>query len=79
MILNWSLAFFFFLVFLGYLGLSVLGELGSDDAKLSWFLLFHLLLPLAIWLSLVLSGLAVSDCGLFVLQTAVSVLLRVFS
>ena len=32
-------------------------------------------LPLAIWLSLVLAGLAVSDCGLSLLQACVSVLL----
>ena len=31
-------------------------------------------LPLAIWLSLVLAGLAVSDCGLSLLQACVSVL-----
>jgi hypothetical protein len=32
-------------------------------------------LPLAIWLSLVLAGIAVSDCGLSLLQACVSVLL----
>ena len=32
-------------------------------------------LPFAIWLSLVLAGLAVSDCGLSLLQACVSVLL----
>ena len=44
-----------------YLELAVLGELGSGDAKQPWFLLVTFLhLPLAIWLSLVLDGLAVS-------------------
>jgi hypothetical protein len=51
---------------LRYPGLSVVVELGSDDAKLPWFLLFMFLpLPLAIWLVLVFAGLAVSDCGYF--------------
>jgi len=50
---------------LGYLGLAVVGELGSDDAKWPWFLLLRFLsLPLAICLSLVLVGLSVSDSGL---------------
>jgi len=53
---------------LGYLGLAVEGILGSDDAKWPWFLLLRFLpLPLAICLSLVLAGLAVSDSGLTVL------------
>jgi hypothetical protein len=39
---------------LGYSGLVVMGELGSDDAKKPRFLLARFLpLPLAIWLSLV--------------------------
>ena len=51
-------------------------ELGSDTAKHSWFLLLMFLcLPFAIWLSLVLAGFAVSDCGLSLLQACVSVLL----
>ena len=33
-------------------------------------------LPLTIWLSLVLAGLAVSDCDLFLLQACVSELLE---
>lgn len=43
-----------------YPGLAVVGELGSDDAKLYWLLLLMVLsLPLAIWLSLMLAGLSV--------------------
>jgi hypothetical protein len=39
-------------------------KLGSDDAKLPCFMLLMFpSLPLAIWLSLVLAGLAVSECG----------------
>ena len=73
MILNQSLAF---LVCWGYPGLTVLGELGSDDAKELWFLLLMFFpLPLGIWLSLVLAGLAISDCGLSLLQACVSALL----
>jgi hypothetical protein len=35
---------------LGYLGLAVVGVLGSDDAKWSWFQLVRFLcLPFAIW------------------------------
>ena len=61
---------------LGYPGLAVVGELGSDGATLPWFLLVMLLpLPFAIWVSLVLPGLAVSDCGLSVMQAFLSVLL----
>ena len=42
-----------------------------------WFLLLMFLpLPLTIWLSLVLTGLAVSDCDLSLLQACVSVLLE---
>jgi len=42
--------------------LAVVGELGSHDAKYSWFLLLKFLyLPLAIWLSLMLVGLAASN------------------
>jgi len=60
-ILNPNLAFCVF----GYPGLAVVGELGSDDAKWPWLLLLKFLyLPLTIWLSLVLAGLAVSDSGL---------------
>ena len=56
----------------------MVGELGSDDAKQAWFLLLiFLCLPFTIWLSLVLAVLAFSDCGLFVLQACVSVLLGV--
>ena len=50
---------------LGYPRLAVVGELGSDDAKYPQFLLLTFLcLPLAMWLSLVLAYLAVSDCSL---------------
>ena len=53
-----------------------MGDLGSDDALSPCFLLvMFLCLPFAICLSLVLAGLAVSDCGLSVLQAYVSVLL----
>ena len=53
---------------LDYLELFVVGELGSDVAMWPWFLLvMFLCLPFAIWLSLVLAGVAVSDCGLSVL------------
>ena len=54
----------------------MVGELGSDIAKSNWFLLLMFLcLPFAIWLSLVLAGLAVSNFGLSLLQACVSVLL----
>ena len=54
----------------------MVGKLGSSDAKYPWFLLLMFLpLPLDTWLSLVLVGLAVSDCGLSLLQACVSVLL----
>jgi hypothetical protein len=44
---------------LDYPGLTVFGELGSDGAKWHWFLLLMFFcLPLSIWLSLVLTGLA---------------------
>jgi hypothetical protein len=60
---------------LQYPGLTLVGELGSE-AKLPWFLLVIFLpVPLAIWLSPVLAGLAVSDCGLSFLPACVSVLL----
>jgi hypothetical protein len=50
---------------LEYPGLAVVGELNSDDAKEPWFLLLKFLsLPLTIWLSLVVAGLASCDCGL---------------
>ena len=53
---------FCFSVVLVYLGLDVMGELGSDDPKLHWvLLLMFLCLLLTIWLSLVSSGLSVSD------------------
>ena len=61
-----------------YLGLAVVGELGSHGAMLPWFLLVMFLpLPFAIWLSIVLAGIAVSDCGFSVLQACISVLLGV--
>jgi hypothetical protein len=61
---------------LGYLGLTVVGELASDDAKKPWFLLLMFLpLPLTICLSLVLPGLAISDCGLYLLQPCLSLFL----
>jgi hypothetical protein len=64
-ILNQRLAF---LVCWGNQGSLWVGELSSDDAKSSWFLLFMFLcLPLAIWLSLALVGLAVSDFSLALL------------
>ena len=47
---------------LGYPWLAVMGELASNGAKLHWALSLRILyLPLAIWLSLVLTGLGVSD------------------
>jgi len=53
---------------LGYPGLALVGELGSDDAKWPWFLLLRFLpLPLAICLFLVLTGFAVSHNGLTLL------------
>ena len=53
-----------------------MGDLDLDGAILPWFLLVMFsCLPFAIWLSLVLAGLAVSDCGFSVLQACVSVLL----
>jgi hypothetical protein len=55
----------------------VVGELGSHDAKYSWFLLLMFLcLPFAICLSVMLAGLAVSDFGLSLLQVCVSALLE---
>ena len=49
----------------------MVGELVSDDGKCPWFLLLMFLpLPFAISLSLVLPGLAVSDCGLFLLHAS---------
>ena len=54
----------------------MVGELGSNNTKLPWFLLLMLLsLPFIIWLSLVLAGVAFSDCGMSVLQACVSGLL----
>jgi hypothetical protein len=50
---------------LGYQGLAMVEDLGSDDAKYPWFLLFMFLcLPPAIWLSLVLPALAMCDWSL---------------
>jgi hypothetical protein len=50
---------------MGYPELSVVGELGSDNAKQPWFLmLMFLCFSLTIWLSLVLPALAVSDWSL---------------
>ena len=63
---------------LGYPGLAVVGEMDADDAKQTWFLsLMFLPLPLslAIWLSLVLAGLANSGYGLSLLLAFASVLL----
>ena len=52
---------------LGYPGLALVGELGSDGDMLPWFLLIMFLhLPFAIWLSLVFACVAVSDSGLAV-------------
>jgi hypothetical protein len=48
--------------------LELVGELDSDFAKWHWFLLLTFFgLPLTLWLSLVLTGLAISDCSLFLL------------
>ena len=64
----------------GYPGFAVVGELGSDDAMLSWFLLVMILhLPFAIQFSLVLACLAVSDFGLSVLQAVYMYSLDSFS
>ena len=53
---------------LGYSGLSVVVELGLDDAMLPSFLLVMFLhLCFVIYLSLVVAGLAISECGLSVL------------
>ena len=61
---------------LGYSGLAIIGGLGLDGAMLPWFLLIMFLyLAFAIWLSLVLAGVAVSDSDLSVRQTFVFVLL----
>lgn len=47
---------------LGYPGLAVVGELSSDGTKLNWLLLLMFLcLPFSILLSLVLTGLRVTD------------------
>ena len=54
----------------------MLGDLDSDDDKWPWFLLLIFLhLSLAIWLSVVLAGFAVSDCGFSLLLACVSALL----
>jgi hypothetical protein len=53
---------FCFSSLLCYPGLAVVEELGSDGAELHWILsLMTLCLPLAIWLSLALTGLGFSD------------------
>ena len=58
---------------LRYPGHAVVGEFDLDGAMLPWFLLVIFLhLPFAIWLSLVLAALAVSDCGLSVLEACTS-------
>ena len=55
---------------LGYPGLAVVGELGSDGAKWHLFLLLMFLhFPLDIWLLLVLIGLVVSDWNLSLVMT----------
>jgi hypothetical protein len=55
-------------IVLGNLRLAVVGELGSDGVKQSWFLLVRFLhLPFTMWLSLVLDVLAVSGWSLFLL------------
>ena len=60
--------------FSGVLGdarLTVVGDLGSDGAKVYWCLLLIILcLPLAIWLSLVLTDLDASVCSLPLLSLA---------
>ena len=63
---------------LGYPRLAVVGELGSDDAKYPQFLLLAFLcLPLAMWLSLVLVGLTISDWSLSLLLSCEPVILGV--
>jgi hypothetical protein len=53
---------------LGYPGLAVVGELGSNGTKQHWLLLLIFLYsPSAIWLSLVLTGLAILDWSLSLL------------
>ena len=52
-----------------YPGLAVVGELGSDDAKVYWLLLLMVLhLPLTIWLSLVFAGPGISIWSLLLLS-----------
>ena len=52
-----------------YLGLALLGELGSADTKVYWLLLLvQLCLLLAIWLSLVLTVLGVTVWSLPVMS-----------
>ena len=52
---------------LSYPGLAVVVELCLDGAIFPWFLLvMFLCLPFAIWMSLMLADVAVSDCGLSV-------------
>jgi hypothetical protein len=52
----------------------VVGKLSSDESKWPWFLLLIFLpLLLTICLSLVVPNLAVSDCGLSLLQACVSI------
>jgi hypothetical protein len=53
---------------LGNPELAVMGELGSNGAKWHWYLLLMFLsLPLAIWLSLLLTALVVSDWRLSIM------------
>lgn len=62
---------------LGYPKVAGVGELGSGDAKQTWFLLLiSLCLPLAFLLSLVLADLAVTESGLALLQFFLSALLE---
>ena len=65
-----------FSIVLGYPGLIVIVVLGSDSAMVPWFLLVMILcLPFAIWFSLVLVDLAVSEYVLSVLKGFVSIFL----
>jgi len=59
----------------GYPAFALVGDLGSDDAKQSWFLwLQFILFLLVIWLCLVLAVLAVSNSGLTFLWACVPAL-----
>lgn len=62
---------------LGYLGLAIVGELGSSSGKLHWFLLLiFVCLHFAIWLSLVLTDLGGLDCSRPPVRQAVLSLVR---